>query len=80
MVASTPHSPISSYMRVSCAYEVSQALNANRIAAITPARRPNSLQAPQPPAGIVRIPNSTDSEWVASTESPNALIHRCSSM
>ena len=75
-----PSSPISSYIRVSCAYAVSHALNANSSAAMIPARRPNSVQPAQPPTGIVSTPNTSDSEWVAASEEPNRLIQMCSSM
>ena len=46
-VARSPSSPISSYIRVSCAYWVRNGLNANSVAAMIPARRPNRLQPAQ---------------------------------
>jgi hypothetical protein len=67
-------------MRVSCAYEVSQALNANSSAAITAARRPNIRSAPHAAHGIVSRPASSDSECVAASESPNPDTQMCSSM
>ena len=67
-------------MRVSCAYAVSHALNANRSAAITAARRPKIHHAPQPPTGIVSTPASSESECVAFSESPNHDIQMCRSM
>ena len=79
-MASTPSSPMNSYIRVSCAYAVSHALNANRSAAYTPVRVPNSFQPAQPPAGIVSTPHTSDSEWVAVSELPKTDIQTCSIM
>ena len=71
---------MNSYIRVSWAYAVSQALKANRTAANTPVRAPNSFHPAQPPAGIVSTPHSSDSPWVEVSEVPKTDIQTCSIM
>ena len=78
-VANSPSRPISAYIRVSCAYCVRNALNANRTPAMTPARRPNRLQPAHIPTGTVSTPNSSDSECVDASLVPKMLIQTCSS-
>ena len=79
-VANSPSSPISSYIRVSWAYCVRNALNASSVAAIIPARRPNRLQPAQKPTGIVSSPNTSDSACVADSLAPKTCIQTWSSM
>ena len=79
-MASTPSSPMNSYIRVSCAYAVSHALNANSSAAYTPVRVPNSLQPAQAPAGMVSTPHTRERAWVAVSVLPKTDIQTCSIM
>ncbi len=78
VVATSPNSPISSYMRVSMAYRLRNALKANRVAASRPPRRPNRLHPAHIPTGIVSRPKRTESECVADSPLPKACIQKWS--
>ena len=78
--ATRPSSAISAYMRVSCAYCVSNGLAAASTAAVHPARSPNIARAPHHATGIEASANSSESAWVASSVRPANSIQKCSSM
>jgi hypothetical protein len=71
---------MSPYIRVSCPWLVTKGFRAARNAANHAARTPHTRPAAQNAAGIESSANISDSDWVDSSDDPNACIQTWSVM